>query len=173
VSEASKPAGFPADEARCRSSCGAPTKLFYMAGPDSEPEQMLSLRGERYSNLANAFRYRSEYDVTCSCNPLPWSAAGKAALQRRAVLAARTPLETQIAAGAGEAAKLLAQSDIEVAAKPASKPQPRKLPQKQLVMEETVIKPRFRLLGGQRPTLLAPAERASESPPRRRFFLFR
>lgn len=175
VSEASKPASFPADEARCQSSCGAPAKLFYMPGADTEPEQMLSLSGERYRDLANAFRYRNEYDVTCSCQPLPWSPAGKAALERRALLAARTLLETQVAAGAGEAAKLLAESRIEMAeAKPRSKAQPpaRKVRPQVVMRETTVVRPRFRLFGGQQPSLAAPADKGAAPPPRR-FFLFR
>jgi hypothetical protein len=169
VSEASKPAGFPADEARCQSSCASPSKLFYATGADDDAERMVSLKGERYGDLPNAFRYRSEYDVTCSCKPLPWSAAGKAAFERRAVLATRTALETRVAAGADAAAKLLAESEI-VLAETNPKPQARKV-RRQVVMEETTVRPRFRLFGPQ-PSLLAPNERSSE-PPRRRFFLFR
>ena len=69
--------------------------------------QMVALTGERYGEIANAFRYRSEYVEGCACKPKPWSAEAKVMFDRRAVLATRTPNEEIVAAGAGEVAKLL------------------------------------------------------------------
>ena len=68
---------------------------------------MVALTGERYGEIANAFRYRSEYVEGCACKPKPWSAEAKVMFDRRAVLATRTPNEKIVAAGAGEVAKLL------------------------------------------------------------------
>ena len=51
---------------------------------------MVSLTGERYADLPNAFRYRSEYLNACACGPKPWSAEAKAQYERRAVLATRS-----------------------------------------------------------------------------------
>jgi hypothetical protein len=68
---------------------------------------MVALTGERYGEIANAFRYRSEYVEGCACKPKPWSAEAKVMFDRRAVLATRTPNEEIVAAGTGEVAKLL------------------------------------------------------------------
>ncbi len=78
LSEASQPQGFLADEQRCQSSCSSPRKLFYSLNPDDDSEQMVALTGERYAELPNAFRYRTEYVDACACKTKPWSAEAKA-----------------------------------------------------------------------------------------------
>jgi Protein of unknown function (DUF2865) len=80
-----------------------------------EVEQMVALDGDRYADLANAFRYRTEYVANCRCKPEPWSAEAKADYERRAVIAAQTPEQRTVAAGVAEAAKILAGGDIEIA----------------------------------------------------------
>jgi Protein of unknown function (DUF2865) len=77
LSEASLPHSFLNDEQRCRSSCSSPTKLFYSLNPDDDSEQMVALTGERYGELPNAFRYRTEYVDACTCKPKPWSAEAR------------------------------------------------------------------------------------------------
>ncbi len=58
---------FPADEAMCENMCpGAEVDLFYH-NTSGESESMISLAGEAYGDLPNAFRYREVYDKTCSC----------------------------------------------------------------------------------------------------------
>ena len=58
---------FPADEAMCENMCpGAEVRLFYH-NTSGESETMVSLAGDAYSDLPNAFRYREVYDKTCSC----------------------------------------------------------------------------------------------------------
>jgi hypothetical protein len=77
LSEASTPESFLADEAKCRSSCSSPAKLFYSAIRGDDAGAMVALTGERYGELANAFRYRSEYVDGCACKPKPWTADAK------------------------------------------------------------------------------------------------
>jgi len=62
------------DEMRCNKGCyEAPTKLFYYSNPGGSIENMRALDGQRYKDLANAFRYRKEYVADCRCKPEPWS----------------------------------------------------------------------------------------------------
>ncbi|MEZ5925393.1 MAG: DUF2865 domain-containing protein [Hyphomicrobiaceae bacterium] len=67
--------GFADDKDACEASCGVPVRLFYYSNPDGSPEEAVDLKGQRYANLANAFRYRSEYVDSCKCQPDPWEAA--------------------------------------------------------------------------------------------------
>lgn len=115
INEVSRPESFLAEEKLCQSSCSVPARLFYRPQPGEDAEAMVSLTGDRYADLPNAFRYRSEYVGACACKPKPWSAEAKAQYQRRAVLASRTSLERIVAAGAGETAKILAEADLKVA----------------------------------------------------------
>jgi hypothetical protein len=116
VSEASQPANFLADEKTCQARCTAPAKLFYQNVFGDEAETMVALTGERYTALANAFRYRDGYDEACACRPKPWSAEAKAEYERRAIIAARTPLQRVVAAGANESGEVLAGNDRPVVA---------------------------------------------------------
>jgi hypothetical protein len=116
ISEATQPQGFITDEKKCQSRCAAPAKLFYQGASGDEAADMVALTGERYTELANAFRYRREYDDACACKPLPWSAEATAEYEHRAIIAARTPLQRIVAAGAKEAGMLLAGGESAVAA---------------------------------------------------------
>ncbi len=117
LSEAVKPGAFVAEEAKCRAGCSSPARLFYAPAMGADAVAMTALTGERYGDLANAFRFRSEYVAACTCKPMPWTAEAKAAFARRAVLATRTPSELIVAEGTGEVAKLLAGGDVTVAAR--------------------------------------------------------
>lgn len=167
VNEAARPANFAADEERCRSSCTAPAKLYYMTSSEDDAAQMTALDGSRYGDLPNAFRYRSEYVMQCDCKPKPWTQEARLIFDRRAVLAARSPLERQVAAGAEAMATLLAQGEVQVARAKARGTQA-------TVRQADVSTPRAK---GRRTTrytgyLLAPPQSGGEAP-RRRFFLFR
>jgi len=61
-----------ADEAACRRMCpAADASLFYHSRREG-PEQMVSIEGAPYSELENAFRYRSVLDRSCTCGtPIP------------------------------------------------------------------------------------------------------
>lgn len=65
---------FENDEEHCNSECyNAPTKLFYYSNPGGSIEEMHSLDGVRYKDIANAFRYRKEYVADCRCKAEPWT----------------------------------------------------------------------------------------------------
>lgn len=56
------------DAQQCQSQCpGAEVQLYYYNNPGQEPEQMVSLMGEPYATLPNAFRYQREFDSSCTC----------------------------------------------------------------------------------------------------------
>jgi len=56
------------DAEQCQAQCpGTEVRLFSYANPGQEPEQMVDLLGQPYSALPNAFRYRKEFDQSCSC----------------------------------------------------------------------------------------------------------
>ena len=51
----------------CQAQCPAtPTQLFFITG-DSALERAVGADGTPYTSLANAFRYRTTYDASCSC----------------------------------------------------------------------------------------------------------
>lgn len=59
---------LPDDAAQCQSQCpGAEVDLFYYQNPGQDPEDMINLAGTPYQSLPNAFRYRNEYDKSCTC----------------------------------------------------------------------------------------------------------
>jgi hypothetical protein len=123
---------------------------------------MVSLTGERYADLPNAFRYRSEYLNACACGPKPWSAEAQAMYERRAVLATRSKAALLVAAGASETASLLAAAGLQVAQHP-----PR--------LRDAAARPkaeRYRGLFGRLRASRYSAE-ARNDQPLRRFFLFR
>jgi hypothetical protein len=165
LSEASTPGSFLADEAKCRASCSSPAKLFYSAVPGDDAGEMVALTGERYGEIANAFRYRSEYVEGCACKPKPWSAEAKVMFDRRAVLATRTPNEKIVAAGAGEVAKLLGAGEAKVAVRVTSG--------RSHYSQAIIGRPRF--LPFFRPFRYASVgtQAATEPLPQHRFFLFR
>ncbi len=59
---------FADDEAECQSSCPATeTRLFTHRNPGEDAEQMVSLEGAPYTEMATAFRYRESFDPKCGC----------------------------------------------------------------------------------------------------------
>jgi hypothetical protein len=110
-----RPASFLADEARCQSSCSSAAKLFYSPVGSDNTGEMVSLTGERYGDLANAFRYRSEYVSGCACKPKPWTAEAKAMFERRVIITTRTQNERILGAGAAEMPKMLTAPEPKVA----------------------------------------------------------
>jgi len=56
------------DSAQCQSQCpGADVELYYYHNPGEDADDMVNLNGQPYRSLGNAFRYRREYDKSCSC----------------------------------------------------------------------------------------------------------
>jgi hypothetical protein len=131
---------------------------------------MVTLTGERYADLPNAFRYRTEYVESCACRPKPWSAEAKAIYERRAVLATRTKVERAVAAGAAEMARVLAEAEFPVANRPARS--------RDAISRVKVDRAGpgpfawFRTLR-QRAALRAREVQASDAPGERRILLFR
>ena len=163
VNEAARPGSFLAQEKMCQSTCSVPARLFYQKLPAGDDAgEMVSLTGERYADLPNAFRYRSEYLNACACGPKPWSAEAKVRYERRATLATRTRVERIVAAGAGNMAKLLAGADLQVAQRP-----PRVRDAAARVKVE-----QYRGLFGRLRAMRYGAQ-ARNDQPQRRFFLFR
>ena len=116
ISNATQPGNFLTDEEKCQSSCpSSQAKLFYHANPGQDVEQMVALDGERYADMANAFRFRTEYVKDCRCKPEPWSVEAKAEYEKRAVVATRSPTGQSVAAGVAESAKIAAGGDIVIA----------------------------------------------------------
>lgn len=58
---------FPKDAQVCASKCAAPTELFYYQNPGGEMEQAVSVGGQPYTKMPNAFRHRKEMVQGCSC----------------------------------------------------------------------------------------------------------
>ena len=68
ISFATTPARFEEDAEVCRTTCPAAEVMLYShRNPGEEVQQAVSLSGRPYTELANAFRYRQEFNPTCSC----------------------------------------------------------------------------------------------------------
>ena len=77
ISFATVPSQFADDEATCQSMCpGGQAELYTHLNPGEDASQMVSLSGQPYSALPNAFRFQKEYDKSCTCQ-----SAGVAATQ--------------------------------------------------------------------------------------------
>jgi hypothetical protein len=80
ISFATVPSRFPDDEKTCKSLCPASeATLFAYRNPGEDMNQAVSITGQSYSSMPNAFRYRNEYVPSCSCKAAgqTWSDALK------------------------------------------------------------------------------------------------
>ncbi|HKS18035.1 MAG TPA: DUF2865 domain-containing protein [Bradyrhizobium sp.] len=80
VSFATVPARFPDDEKTCKALCpAAEASLFAYRNPGEDMNQAVSINGQPYSQLPNAFKFRSEFNPSCSCKAAgqTWSDALK------------------------------------------------------------------------------------------------
>jgi hypothetical protein len=80
ISFATVPARFPDDEKACRSLCpAAEAILFAHRNPGEDMSQAVSINGQNYSSLPNAFKYRTEFNPSCACKAAgqTWSDALK------------------------------------------------------------------------------------------------
>jgi hypothetical protein len=80
VSFATVPARFPEDEKTCKSLCpAAEATLFAYRNPGEDMNQAVSIGGQSYSALPNAFKYRTEFNPSCACKAAgqTWSDALK------------------------------------------------------------------------------------------------
>ena len=68
ISFATVPARFGDDERTCKAECPATDAALYAyRNPGEDINQAVSTSGAPYSALPNAFRYRQEFNPTCSC----------------------------------------------------------------------------------------------------------
>ena len=80
VSFATYPARFPDDEKTCKALCPATeATLFAYRNPGEDINQAVSISGQPYTSLPNAFKYRTEFNPSCACKAAgqTWSDALK------------------------------------------------------------------------------------------------
>jgi len=80
ISFATVPARFPDDEKTCKALCpAAEANLFTYRNPGEDINQAVSINGQPYTSSPNAFRYRQEFNPSCSCKAAgqTWSDALK------------------------------------------------------------------------------------------------
>jgi hypothetical protein len=80
VSFATVPARFPDDEKTCKALCpAAEAALFSYRNPGEDMNQAVSVNGQPYTALPNAFRFRQEFNPSCACKApgQTWSEALK------------------------------------------------------------------------------------------------
>jgi hypothetical protein len=68
ISFATVPGRFADDEKACKAQCPATdANLYAYRNPGEDINQAVSINGQPYTALPNAFRYRSEFNPSCSC----------------------------------------------------------------------------------------------------------
>jgi hypothetical protein len=68
ISYATAPGRFADDERICQRTCpAAEVKLYSYRNPGEDMAQAVAADGRRYSELPTAFRYRQEFNPSCSC----------------------------------------------------------------------------------------------------------
>lgn len=80
VSFATYQARFPDDEKSCKALCPATeATLFSYRNPGEDINQAVSLSGQTYPSLPNAFKFRTEFNPSCACKAAgqTWSDALK------------------------------------------------------------------------------------------------
>jgi len=80
ISFATVPSRFPDDEKTCKSLCPASEATLYAyRNPGEDMNQAVSISGQPYSALPNAFKYRTEFNPSCACKAAgqTWSDALK------------------------------------------------------------------------------------------------
>src|SRR5947208_2089968 len=68
ISFATTPARFQDDERSCKALCPAAEAVLYShRNPGEDMNQAVNVSGQPYTSLPNAFRYRNEFNPSCSC----------------------------------------------------------------------------------------------------------
>src|SRR5579871_2651845 len=81
ISFATVPARFSDDERTCKALCPATeASLYAYRNPGEDMNQAVSISGQPYSSSPNAFRFRQEFNPSCSCKAAgqTWADALKA-----------------------------------------------------------------------------------------------
>ena len=82
------PARFQDDERTCKALCPATeATLFAYRNPGEDINQAVSINGQTYSALPNAFKFRTEFNPSCACKAAgqTWSEALKSVDDKAAV----------------------------------------------------------------------------------------
>ena len=80
ISFATSPAHFADDEKTCKAQCPATeAELYAYRNPGEDINQAVSVNGQPYTALPNAFKFRTEFNPSCSCKApgQTWSEALK------------------------------------------------------------------------------------------------
>jgi hypothetical protein len=68
ISYSTTPSRFPDDQRACQRECpAAEATLYAFRNPGEGMEQAMSINGQPYTALPNAFAYRKQYSAACSC----------------------------------------------------------------------------------------------------------
>jgi len=87
ISFATVPARFADDERTCKAQCpAAEASLYTYRNPGEDMNSAVTLTGQPYTALPNAFKFRTEYNPSCSCKPAgeTWAQALKSIDDRAA-----------------------------------------------------------------------------------------
>ncbi|MCA1457967.1 DUF2865 domain-containing protein [Bradyrhizobium sp. BRP22] len=79
---------FADDEKTCKAQCpAAEATLFAYRNPGEDINQAVSISGQPYTSLPNAFKFRTEFNPSCSCKPAgqTWAEALKSVDDKAAV----------------------------------------------------------------------------------------
>jgi Protein of unknown function (DUF2865) len=79
---------FADDEKTCKAQCpAADATLFAYRNPGEDINQAVSISGQPYTSMPNAFKFRTEFNPSCSCKPAgqTWSEALKSVDDKAAV----------------------------------------------------------------------------------------
>lgn len=82
------------DNRACMRRCDGEARLFYYPTDGGSAGTMVDLRGRRYADLPNAFKYRKTLVAGCGCRPAPWSAEAAAMHEGYRAQAAQSPAES-------------------------------------------------------------------------------
>jgi len=88
VSFATVPARFPDDDKTCKQLCpAAEATLYTYRNPGEDMNQAVSVTGQPYTALPTAFKFRSEFNPSCSCKAAgqTWSDALKSVDDKEAL----------------------------------------------------------------------------------------
>ena len=135
VSFATYQARFQDDEKTCKALCPATeATLFTYRNPGEDINQAVSISGQPYSSLPNAFKFRTEFNPSCACKAAgqTWSDALKSVDDRAAAEQQGDIIVTEESAQEDAAARDAAAEGAPPAAKkgaaPAGTRPPRRAP---------------------------------------------
>lgn len=120
ISYSTVPAKFADDERLCQRLCpAAETALYSHRNPGEDINRAVSISGQPYTQMPNAFAYRKQYNPSCSCR-----APGQSWAQALKQFDDQTIERGDIVVQTEEQAKALSQPRVDAQGKPI-KPDPR------------------------------------------------